>query len=112
MDLSVLEPGHRPAGNVRRIRREERPHHLHRNRSLGLHPVPAMRFVMAFLVAMATLWPASSWAWTVNIASGPTRIYLQAGVGAFNGLFVSGGTPGVSSVENIVSASPSPAAFG
>jgi hypothetical protein len=74
--------------------------------------MPAMRFLMAFLAAMATLWPASSFGWTVNIASGPTRLYLQAGVGAFNGLFVSGGTPAVSTVENIVSASPSPATFG
>jgi len=70
------------------------------------------RLAVVIAAAVSCTLPATGLAWTVNISSGSTRLYLQAGVGTFSGLYVNGGTPGTSAVENVVSASPGPAAFG
>ena len=61
-------------------------------------------------VARATLaivvggYSAASAAFTVNIAAGSPRvIYLQVGVGSFNGIYTSNGTPATNATVNVVS---------
>ncbi len=72
-----------------------------------------MRFTTRDLVALALALPAGASAWTVVIASGPARLYLQAGSGTFiGGFYLDGGVPGSSSIENVVSVGVTPANMG
>jgi hypothetical protein len=57
--------------------------------------------------------PIAAWPWTVNIASGPAKVYLQVGDGTFSGgTYLQGGTPVPSSQTNVVSVAATPANFG
>jgi hypothetical protein len=75
----------------------------------------ATRFAaLVMAAALASMLPAVAWPWTVSIAAGTSRVYIQAGVGAISGAptYLQGGTPGTSSVTNVVSVTPTPANYG
>ena len=56
------------------------------------------------LLVLAAARPEPSAAFTVNItAANPRMLYLQVGVGAFSGLYSSGGTPANNATVNVVS---------
>jgi hypothetical protein len=58
----------------------------------------------AALTVIAAMRPESSDAFTVNIAArNPRTIYLQVGVGSFNGIYTSNGTPANNATVNVVS---------
>lgn len=58
----------------------------------------------AAFTVIAAMRPESSDAFTVNIAArNPRTIYLQVGVGSFNGIYTSNGTPANNATVNIVS---------
>ena len=71
-----------------------------------------MRRVIRALAMFACALPEIASPWTVSIAPAQTRLYLQVGAGAFNGLFIQGGTPLSSPIENIVSVNVTPANMG
>ncbi len=59
----------------------------------------------AILVASLGACCAGAHAFTVNIAArNPRTVYLQVGVGSFNGIYTSGGTPANNGTVNVVSA--------
>jgi hypothetical protein len=61
-------------------------------------------FAGATLAVIAAIRPEPSDAFTVSItAANPRVIYLQVGVGSFNGLYGNGGTPANNATVNVVS---------
>jgi len=59
---------------------------------------------IAALTVIAAMRPELSDAFTVNIAArNPRTIYLQVGVGSFNGIYTSNGTPANNATVNVVS---------
>jgi hypothetical protein len=70
--------------------------------NLVRRPSGALARGMLALVAGAA--PLAVQAFTVNItAANPRVLYLQVGVGSFNGIYSSGGTPAANATVNVVS---------
>ena len=68
-------------------------------------PAGSSAAVGAILVAALGAYCAGARAFTVNIAArNPRTIYLQVGVGSFNGIYTGGGTPASNGTVNVVSA--------
>lgn len=65
------------------------------------------------LLSLLAVPGAGTHAFTVNIAArNPRVIFLQVGVGSFNGIYTSGGTPANDPTVNVVSVSPPAAQIG
>ena len=71
----------------------------------------ARGLLRVFIVALVAVSSAAS-AFTVNITRGTQEIYLQIGVGSFNGLFDNGGTPLNNTTVNQVSVTVPAASVG
>jgi hypothetical protein len=80
-------------------------------RPRGLHLRSARGLPRALVAALLAASAAAS-AFTVNITRGPQEIYLQIGVGSFNGLFDNGGTPLNNTTVNQVSVTVPAASVG
>ena len=70
----------------------------------------ALRILCLALLAAAAF-PAAAYTVTINAAS-PKTVYLQVGVGSFNGIYDSGGTPATNTTVNKVSVSVAANAVG
>lgn len=67
----------------------------------------------AILLAVLSTYCAEVRAFTVSIAAAnPRVVYLQVGVGSFNGIYTSGGTPASNGTVNVVSVTPPAAQLG
>jgi hypothetical protein len=67
--------------------------------------------ILSFVLLVAATVPAAAYTVTINAAS-PKTVYLQVGVGTFNGIYDSGGTPANNATVNKVSVSVAANAVG